>query len=436
MAKKKVAGPVALGPSNFDKFMNPSPWAALMGEDPSQMGIDVASALAKPAAPPAGLPAGMLSMPVSDKPAAPVAMEAAPAAAVSSPAQVAEATKTLSTALGQPPGMAANNFQNKVQAQSGIQRRVVQDTYLSPEDYQALVDAAESVTPVQEQKKRLADLDKLNAASISSIPDYEDKSPLLNLIDTWTGSKLAAGYKRPMGTEDRAKILMEYGAKTKSDHEKVLQDVLKAAQYMKSGTALDQATSGFLASTGMGRSAPRATGGAGTGAKDDWKVIQEGNKVGKEFEESKSRLDAVRSALASGQLGDVKRALSLAARELSGEKGVLTDQDIGRILPNTIGMTADQFAAWISNDPSVQLNPAILQGLRAEIPRALARLQSRNAAKIATLQESMKNSPAFRGKTTLLDPFKNSMEKTQGPAAEPSLKDMFKEFVKKGAPKK
>lgn len=345
------------------------------------------------------------------------------------PAQALQNNFNALKAKGFHPTGPINKTDNKLTDQEALKNLNVENTYLSPEDYNKLVQAAALTDPVKERKKQLTDLDTFNRDTISAIPVQTDLSPLMALADQWSGSKLAQSYHKPSGPEDRAKLLMDYGAKTEANKQKVMDEVLKAAQYMKSGTATNQLTSMLTGTQAAGYAPPKPPGG-GSGARMDWQIAQEGNKVSKEFQESKGRLDSLSTALASGNLGDVTRALSLAARELSSEKGVLTDQDIGRVLPQTIGMSADKFASWITNNPNVKLDPKILQGLRDELPRALGRLQSRQAAKLAVLQDSMRASPELAGKTHILDAPKNSFTATPV-KTEPTLKDMFHEFLQK-----
>ncbi len=335
----------------------------------------------------------------------------------------------------QAPSGPINRTENKLTDQEQLKNLSVENTYLSPEDYNKLVQAAALTEPVKERKQQLANLDQFNRETIDSLPAQTDLSPLAALVDQWTGSNLSRSYKRPMAAEERAKLLMDYGTKTEANRQKLLDEVMKAAQYMKSGTATNQLMSSLTGIQGAGYVQPKPTS-SGSGARMDWNIVQAGDKINKDFLAANSTLDQLQTAIQGGKLADVQQALSLAARAISGEKGVLTDQDIGRVLPQTIGMTADKFQAWLTNNPGVVMNPKILQTLRDQIPVIRARLQATKQAQLGTIQQAMKNSPELAGKANLLDPTRSTIAAPPGAKQEMGIKDMFKELLKQNAGKK
>jgi hypothetical protein len=106
-------------------------------------------------------------------------------------------------------------------------------------DMKQYMDAVNSDPSMQEQKNRLANLDALNAASMGSMNNQVDVSPLLGLIDNFTGSKLASNYQKPMSQAERAQMVMGAAGNTQKSHEALLKDALVQAKMLQ-GDALSE----------------------------------------------------------------------------------------------------------------------------------------------------------------------------------------------------
>jgi hypothetical protein len=78
--------------------------------------------------------------------------------------------------------------------------------------------------------------------------------------------------------------------------------------------------------------------------------------------------DAVKSALATGDVAAIQSSLSNFAR-LNGEKGVLTDQDIIRVVPDNLKGRAAKWLQFIKSDPTVQAPPEVVQALAQGMER-------------------------------------------------------------------
>lgn len=88
-----------------------------------------------------------------------------------------------------------------------------------------------------------------------------------------------------------------------------------------------------------------------------------------------------------GTLQSVQQAVSNFARAISGEKGVLTDQDIARIYPPSLQLSLDKAVAWVSSNPNQKLPPEIVQNLLQGV-----QVSKRNAGDVfAKIEESKKN---------------------------------------------
>lgn len=117
-------------------------------------------------------------------------------------------------------------------------------------DSQAYVDAVGNLAPMQEQKKRLADLDALNAGAMAATPNNLDVSPILGLIDTFTGSKMAQGYQKPLTPEQRAQQVMGAAESTQKGHEALTKDTLSQAKALEMDALQEQRHNQDLAKEG------------------------------------------------------------------------------------------------------------------------------------------------------------------------------------------
>jgi hypothetical protein len=96
--------------------------------------------------------------------------------------------------------------------------------------------------------------------------------------------------------------------------------------------------------------------------------------------------DVVNSALESGDVTAIQSALSNYAR-MSGEKGVLTDQDIIRVMPSNLKTKAAKWWSAVSSDPTVQAPADVVEALR----KGLIRLKSAAETKTKKSMELIKS---------------------------------------------
>jgi hypothetical protein len=99
--------------------------------------------------------------------------------------------------------------------------------------------------------------------------------------------------------------------------------------------------------------------------------------------------DAVKSALDSGDIYAIQSSLSNYAR-MSGEKGVLTDEDIKRVMPANL---QNKFAIWwsrIKSDPTVKAPEGVIQALNSGLGRlrTAAETKARKSLELAKGQAS------------------------------------------------
>lgn len=86
----------------------------------------------------------------------------------------------------------------------------------------------------------------------------------------------------------------------------------------------------------------------------------------KDINEFNQASGGVKSALETGDVFSVQNALSNFAR-MGGEKGVLTDQDIARVMPGSLETNVVKVKAWLTGDPTVPMPAEMVEAIRGRI---------------------------------------------------------------------
>lgn len=107
--------------------------------------------------------------------------------------------------------------------------------------------------------------------------------------------------------------------------------------------------------------------------------------------------DAVKLALDSGDITAIQASLSNYAR-MSGEKGVLTDQDITRVMPNNLKQRAAKWWANVSSDPTVQAPPEVVEALGKGIDRLKQAAEAKAKARFDRIRSETELGPGAYGK--------------------------------------
>jgi hypothetical protein len=95
--------------------------------------------------------------------------------------------------------------------------------------------------------------------------------------------------------------------------------------------------------------------------------------------EDHKNLGIMDTALASGDSQKILNTLSTYARSISGEKGVLTDNDIVRVMPANYQGTVARVLAYFSATPNAKLPPEYTQSMREMVSAARAQLAQKYA---------------------------------------------------------
>jgi hypothetical protein len=104
--------------------------------------------------------------------------------------------------------------------------------------------------------------------------------------------------------------------------------------------------------------------------------------------------DAFKSALGAGDVAAVQSALSNYSR-MTGEKGVLTDQDIARVITPTISLKFAQLRSKLLSDPNTPVPKEILTSLSSGLDRLKAAAETKIASKINAAERQTSTGPGL-----------------------------------------
>jgi len=191
----------------------------------------------------------------------------------------------------------------------------------------------------QDQAEQLRALVEQQNAPISEFRDV-DLGPLAALVDNATGSKLSPSISGNVNVEKRRKEI----------------DALrKSLAGGKAQSSQDRRDARFLHSQGLR--------GNNNMRKDKNRLIDSLSKVKGSFANLEDALDA-------GDFVRLQNSLSNYARVISGEKGVLTDRDIVRVLPNNMRLTLAKAESYVSKHGTTDIPQDMLMALRSGITDA------------------------------------------------------------------
>jgi hypothetical protein len=328
----------------------------------------------------------------------------APAGALNDPNEmVAQAHRTAESAKRMTDSASSQlqNAKNKavqgVETEDSIRRQDLKDLNsqtlralpLSPEAYNAVAERAYKDPYILEQRKALQDMENQYTADLNK-PRPLNYGPLLGLVDSWTGSQLAKNYKAPMSDEDRSDKLLKLQdlvVKQKNAIQDNLTNLIRAqigpdrqVDTVKQINDIVTTLKGkdkLQTTNEVGRSTPRATGaGNAIRLEKDLRTDIDKNVITPITHRSE-QFGIIDDAFKTGDYQAINSVLSQFSRGVAGEKGVLTDQDIVRVMPRSFEGDVAKWKAYISNTPSAQMPPEYVDSLRNMV--GIAR---QNAAKV------------------------------------------------------
>ena len=292
------------------------------------------------------------------------------------------------------------SFDNRGQKVSqDAARQAQRHVYKTPDEYYSQLGTVMGSPLMQKLSQGVKGLEGLRDQYLQHAPVQADLSPLMGLADFVAQGKGNAlrSYKRPDDYNDLVGKLaglmqQEQGAAYNQANLAMNQVPLKAGDdtaSVKAGMDEDR-------SQGFAIPRPASNLGGQIVSAERW-YTDKTQKNLQDFAVAQDQLAALQSALDRGDIGSITRAMGLAARLLSGEKGVVTDRDIGRVLPKTIGMDFNALEGYLTNNPSVLMNPMTLIGIKEEVAAAKERLLKRYGANQQTFDDTLRGSPTLGG---------------------------------------
>lgn len=226
---------------------------------------------------------------------------------------------------------------------------------------------AEQINAMKEQS---AGLDRSLAMekAINDIPPELDLTPFLALTDAQTGSKFTQSYKAPPGPRAAAEKLLaqnEEIQKNRNAFSKENVDLLRAQlQGWQQNALLRDLSDKF-----NGTNKPPGGGAQGDVFQREYRKAV--GPVLNSLNEHKQVFQNIEAALGSGSYAQVTMYLAQLAKGVSGEKGVLTEGDISRVLPKNIGIDAAKLWTYINTaGPDTPIPPGYTRALRLIVERA------------------------------------------------------------------
>lgn len=100
------------------------------------------------------------------------------------------------------------------------------------------------------------------------------------------------------------------------------------------------------------------------------RMMKDLNKDLEDIAEVEKQWSTLSSALASGDSQKINNALAVYARSISGERGVLTDRDIVRVMPSNLYMDLARMSSYFSTTPSAEVPPEMTKKMVEMIQQA------------------------------------------------------------------
>lgn len=204
---------------------------------------------------------------------------------------------------------------------------------------------------------------------IAKKPGEIDWSPLASYFDsTVEGSKLSQGYKAPESQEQkdqRVALLNDQIQKSRQG----LSDKEIDAMKVDLNAAL---TNKMIASQGRDARFKQAND-----IKMEKEIGQDLTKLSDANNEHTQNLTTLDENMASGSYAKISNSLANFSRNIAGEKGVLTDKDLERVLPKNIFGTLAKFESYFTETPDAALDPKYTKALNELIATARTKTAQR-----------------------------------------------------------
>lgn len=205
------------------------------------------------------------------------------------------------------------------------------------------------------QEQGIAQLEQFRN-NIAASPVQVDLSPLAAYIDsTVEGSQLSKGYARPENAESKQHRLMGYE-----------NEIQKAKMGLsdKEIDAMKAALQNSMYSKAIQAQGRNERFGQSQELKKEDTLRKDLNKeITDPMQDDLQKFEMIESGLGSGEYVKVVNSLSNFSRSVAGEKGVLTDADINRVLPRNFQGSLAKFEEYFRTTDPTQVDPAYTKSL-------------------------------------------------------------------------
>ena len=124
-------------------------------------------------------------------------------------------------------------------------------------------------------------------------------------------------------------------------------------------------------------------------------VFKSQDKIDKDFRADLQQFETLDASLAREDYQSVMATLGQFARAVSGEKGVLTDNDINRVIPRNIQGDAKKVQSYFSGTPSADITPSFVKNLRELVAIAKEKSRTKHIQGIRFLEQRVTNQSRF-----------------------------------------
>lgn len=330
--------------------------------------------------------------------------------------ETTQAAKALAARDPVPENPRRNYFKDarEAQARQEAKNSLTEFKYLSPEMYKRLEDQAKGInpdtgeidptSPYQLQEKGIKDTQDLLALYAENTPTPLDLSPAFGFLNMHRQDRGLAPvqYKAPTPYRETFEKVMSAQkglADQRADMAKMIRDSIRS---MRSGQSTET-VGNLLAETLASQFGQIALGQpriGGAGSASDLRIKEKDvrdriNKTMQPLEERYEQLGNMKAAIDSGDYTQLGAMLSIAAKNIGAETGVLTDRDIQRVLPRTIAKDIASLQAYLTNNDGVKLEPSVTAGLRKLVAIAMTNAEKKHRASLQRQMSQYKNSKSY-----------------------------------------
>lgn len=302
---------------------------------------------------------------------------------------------------------------------------------LNKQEIQALKDQSQGVDTSLRLAKDFTQIPVgLDLSAIGGLVDYENAKKGIK-------TNLAAQYKAPTAAREMGKenlAVVDAVQKQRGQFSKEQVDLLKANLQ---GYRTEQVLRDIQDKLSQGNKPPAPRGNpAVQQSQFDREYRAKLAPVLADLNASKEQFGIIDSALASRDYASINLTLAQLARRVSGEKGVLTDQDVKRVMPSNFQGDVAKFMTYLNGvTPTTVVPPEYAKSLQGMVELAKQRAREKYEGQVKSLEGIYRPDPKFGGTAAAATQSARSDASAFAPPTpkKKSLVEQFMEAKKAGA---